>query len=80
MNGNPIVATAFLPILGYAGVEALVKEWEAGDAGRENAADSFRDWLSRRLGVELVDRVLSPAALTALGHGEKPAALNGENI
>ncbi len=80
VNGNPIVATAFLPILGYAGVEALVKEWEAGDAGRENAADSFRDWLSRRLGVELVDRVLSPAALTALGHGEKPAALNGENI
>lgn len=80
MNRNPIIATALLPMLGYEGVQALVKEWEGGNAGRETAADSFREWLTRRLGAEPVDRALSPAALTALGHGEKPAAANGENI
>ncbi len=84
VNGNPIVATAFLPILGYEGVEALVKEWEAratnGGGNAEpttetrDAVASFRDWLSRKLGEELVDRTLSPAALSALGHGERPVS------
>lgn len=89
VDGNPIIATAFLPLLGYAGVEALVKEWETETAGADalvgtpeslqasnsfRALNSFRAWVSVKLGAELVDRTLSPAALAALGHGEKPTA------
>ncbi len=72
VDRNPIAATAFLPLFGYEGVGGLVKEWEAARAGNGGGAENFREWLSRKLGAELVDRVLSPAALSALGHGEKP--------
>jgi len=79
VNGNPIIAAAFLPMLGYGGVEALVKEWEGARAGAAagkaaGTGENFREWLSNRLGRELVERVLSPEALSAVGHGERPGA------
>jgi aspartate ammonia-lyase len=56
--------TAFLPKIGYEKAESLVKEYV--DTGKNN----FREFLVEKLGLELVDKTLSPASLVALGYRE----------
>jgi aspartate ammonia-lyase len=56
--------TAFLPKIGYEKAELLVKEYVM--TGRNN----FREFLVEKLGLELVDKTLSPASLVALGYRE----------
>ncbi len=70
LDTNPLTVTAFVPHLGYDRAGSLVSEWE--NAGRP----PLREFLSGRLGDELVSRTLSAAALTSLGfvHKENPHA------
>ena len=56
--------TAFLPKIGYEKAESIVKEYTT--TGRNN----FREFLVEKLGLELVNKVLSPANLVALGYRE----------
>ncbi|MDL1969915.1 MAG: aspartate ammonia-lyase [Candidatus Desulfofervidaceae bacterium] len=58
------IVTALLPKIGYKQAEALVKEF------LESAETSFRTFLKKRLGEKLVEEVLSPYKLTALGYRE----------
>ena len=64
VDSNPIIVTAFLPYIGYERAQELLAKYgeERGDKGV-----SIREFLGGKLGVELVDRVLSPEALSALG-------------
>ncbi len=56
------IVTALLPVIGYKQAEALVKEF------LESGETDFRAFLKKRLGEELVEEVLSPYKLTALGY------------
>jgi aspartate ammonia-lyase len=56
-----VLITAFLPNIGYKGAEVLVKEYA------ETEGIDFHKFLKNKLGEELVERVLSPAALMSLG-------------
>jgi len=64
VDANPIIVTAFLPYIGYERAQALLAEYSAT---RSDKSISIREFLGEQLGVELVDRVLSPEALSALG-------------
>ena len=64
VDSNPIIVTAFLPYIGYERAQELLAEY--GVAHGEKSI-SIREFLGDELGVELVDRVLSPEALSALG-------------
>jgi len=64
VDSNPIIITAFLPYIGYERAQALLAEH--GVAHSEKGI-SIREFLGEQLGVALVDRVLSPEALSALG-------------
>ncbi|MFA5161503.1 MAG: aspartate ammonia-lyase [Elusimicrobiales bacterium] len=54
--------TPFLPHVGYRKALELLQGFEAEGGG------DFRGYLAKKLGAELVERVLSPESLTALGH------------
>ncbi len=54
--------TAFLPHIGYDRAAALLREFDS--SGRRN----LREFLSEKLGKDLVDRILSPYHLVALGY------------
>jgi len=56
--------TAFLPYTGYQKAEELVFEFS------RNGQKDFRTFLEDRLGAQLVNKVLSPAALMSLGYKE----------
>ena len=56
------IMTAFVPVVGYDRCNALLKEF---DATKE---DNLRTFLNAQLGVELVDKVLSPHNLVGLGY------------
>jgi aspartate ammonia-lyase len=56
--------TAFLPYLGYRKAEELVLEFTG------SSQKDFRSFLEDRLGVQMVNKVLSPAALMSLGYKE----------
>jgi len=56
------IVTALLPVIGYKQAEALVKEF------LESGETDFRAFLKKRLGEELVEEMLSPYKLTALGY------------
>jgi aspartate ammonia-lyase len=62
-NDSVEIVTAFVPELGYERATRLVEGYKA-------RADrlSFRDYLVRELGVELVDKTLAPQHLMALGY------------
>jgi aspartate ammonia-lyase len=64
VDSNPIIVTAFLPYIGYESAQELLAEYGAGQGEK---GVSIREFLGQRLGIELVDRVLSPEALSALG-------------
>ena len=62
---SPMTITAFLPHIGYDRAAALLREFDS--SGRKN----LREFLSEKLGKDLVDRILSPYHLVALGYREK---------
>ena len=65
LESCPTIITAFLPDIGYERATRLLQEYEA--TGESNV----RAFLERKLGADLVSRLLSPQNLTALGHREK---------
>ncbi|MFH0771687.1 MAG: aspartate ammonia-lyase [Candidatus Omnitrophota bacterium] len=62
LSKSPTIVTAFLPRLGYEGVENLLKEFYS------SGGDDLRKFLIEKLGGELVDKALSPRNLTSLGY------------
>ena len=63
VDNNPAIITAFLPHIGYEKAERLLKEFQT-----RQDQETFRGFLTRNLGEELVKRVLSPHSLMALGY------------
>jgi len=59
---SPLIITALMPTIGYEKATGIVQEFQA--TGRSD----FRSFLVERLGSELVEKTLSPYALTALGY------------
>jgi aspartate ammonia-lyase len=62
---SSMIITAFLPHIGYDRAAALLREFDS--SGRKN----LREFLSEKLGKDLVDRILSPYHLIALGYREE---------
>ncbi|KQC13225.1 MAG: aspartate ammonia-lyase [Desulfuromonas sp. SDB] len=61
-NRHPGIITAFVPEIGYVRAEKLLGEFE-------NSPDNnFRQWLSHKLGEDIVEKTLSPFNLTKLGY------------
>lgn len=63
-EATPMLVTALLPVIGYDRAMALIRAFQAEGGG------NVRTFLENNLGKDMVDRVLSPFALTALGHRE----------
>jgi aspartate ammonia-lyase len=59
-----MILTAFLPVVGYDRAAALVQEMAS--SGRKNV----REFLSEKLGAEMVEKILSPERLISLGYRE----------
>ncbi len=59
---SPVLVTAFLPYLGYEKAEKLFHEFQ--DSGEKN----IRNFLVKKLGADIVERMLSPEQLTQLGY------------
>jgi aspartate ammonia-lyase len=79
LDRDRMIVTAFLPVLGYEGARALLAKYDeetgqyrkTDSAGTQAAPDSppsIRAFLERELGTDTVDRILSPANLSSLGH------------
>jgi aspartate ammonia-lyase len=56
--------TAFLPVIGYDRANDLLKEFTA------SPRDNLREFLAERLGRDVVEKILSPFRLVALGYRE----------
>jgi len=59
---SPMIITAFLPHIGYDRAGALLKDFVS--SGKEN----LKEFLSKELGKDFVEKILSPYQLTALGY------------
>jgi fumarate hydratase class II len=59
---SPTITTAFLPLIGYERATDLIKEFFS------NEERNMRLFLEKKLGIEIVNRTLSPYKLTALGY------------
>lgn len=74
VDKSPLLITAFLPYIGYEAAQDLLRDFkQEGDSKQERDSrhernGSFREFLCRRLGEDLVDKVLSPHNLMALGY------------
>jgi aspartate ammonia-lyase len=77
LENNPVIVTAFLPHVGYERAQALLADYRALSPDR--ARLTIRAYLEQRLGKELVDRVLSADALSALGFPETVRPSKGTN-
>lgn len=64
LDTSPTLITAFVPHLGYERATDLLQGF--AQSGRT----SLREFLAENLGTELVNRVLSPESVTALGFDE----------
>lgn len=62
---SPGIITALLPRIGYEKAEALLEEFKA--SGKKN----LREFLSDKLGKELIERVFDPYNLISLGYDLK---------
>jgi aspartate ammonia-lyase len=62
---SPTIITALLPHIGYEKAEELLKEFSA--SGKNN----LREFLSEKLGKELIERVFDPYNLISLGYDLK---------
>ncbi|MFH1062243.1 MAG: aspartate ammonia-lyase [Candidatus Omnitrophota bacterium] len=65
LNKSPGLITAFLPYLGYEKATELVQEFSQIP---ENKKISLNDFLSQKLGKDLVNKVLDPANIVSLGY------------
>lgn len=65
LENSPTLITAFLPILGYDRANELLVEWQKGQPR------SFREFLTNELGLELVNKILSPYNLVSLGYADE---------
>ncbi len=80
---NPVIVTAFLPYVGYERAQAILADYRA--LARDRAPSGQRDgvtiraYLEERLGKDLVDRVLSADALSALGFPDTVRPSKGTN-
>lgn len=63
LSGSSALITAFLPHIGYQKAEDLLKEFQS-----RADSPSFMDFLRHKLGSDLVEKVLNPHNLMALGH------------
>jgi aspartate ammonia-lyase len=61
-NSSPTIITALLPSIGYEKAQDLLKEYN--ESGRKN----LREFLTEKLGKELIDRVFDPYNLISLGY------------
>ena len=61
---SPMIITAFLPHIGYDRANTLLQEFFS--SGRSN----LREFLSEKLGGNVVEKILSPYQLTSLGYRE----------
>ena len=61
-EATPMLVTALLPVIGYDQAMSLIQAFQAEGGG------NVRTFLEKRLGTDTIDKVLSPFALTALGH------------
>lgn len=66
VDRSTVIVTAFLPQIGYDKAGQLLKEFR-----EQKGQETFRSFLERKLGRELVDKVLSPESLTALGYSDE---------
>jgi len=64
-DAGTALITPFVPHIGYAAAEALALEYAAEPRG------SLRDFLIAKLGAELVNRVLDPFSIVALGYKDE---------
>jgi aspartate ammonia-lyase len=64
-DASPMIITALLPMTGYEKATQLMTEFSS--RGEKN----MRLFLEEKLGKELIDKVLSPYQLTALGYKDK---------
>lgn len=62
VNQSPSLITAFLPVIGYDKANQLLKEFFS--TGKNN----LKEFLTQKLGKKIVDKILSPYHLTALGY------------
>ncbi len=60
-NASPMIITALLPVIGYEKASRLITDFSS--TGEKNV----RQFLEEKLGKELIDKVMSPYQLTALG-------------
>jgi len=68
LDHSPMILTALLPLLGYEKATELITTFH-----RENQGN-VRTFLEAQLGRELVEKLLSPYALTALGYRKEKSA------
>ncbi|OGF44298.1 MAG: aspartate ammonia-lyase [Candidatus Firestonebacteria bacterium RIFOXYC2_FULL_39_67] len=59
---SPALVTAFLPHIGYESAGRLLAEF------KETKKENLHEYLIEKLGAELVEKVLSPYSLVALGY------------
>jgi aspartate ammonia-lyase len=64
-DASPMIITALLPVIGYDKATQFITEFSS--RGEKN----IRRFLEEKLGKELIDKVLSPYQLTALGYKDK---------
>lgn len=62
LDENPVIITAFLPMLGYKRCEELIEEFFRSGEG------NIRKFLSEKIGAEKVKEVLSAESLMSLGY------------
>jgi aspartate ammonia-lyase len=61
---SPMIVTAFLPYIGYDRAGEILQGFLA--SGRKNV----REFLQEKLGMEMVEKILSPERLISLGYRE----------
>ncbi|OMH40965.1 aspartate ammonia-lyase [Desulfurobacterium indicum] len=59
------LVTVMLPLIGYENATEIVKEI------KEKGVKNIRDYLTQRFGMEVVEKLLSPEYLNALGYDEE---------
>lgn len=69
VDADPMIVSAFVPLLGYDGAGDLLREWESSPA---DGRPTLRAFLEEKLGANEVARVLAPESLMSLGFRGEP--------
>jgi aspartate ammonia-lyase len=64
-DASSMIITALLPVIGYEKATRFITEFSS------HGENNMRRFLEEKLGKELIDKVLSPYQLTALGYKDK---------